>query len=358
MDVVLDRTDAREGLTQLVATQPQCAILWVDPDSPMSLKLARRVRHDAPEANLVILTSIEDVTVTREAVRLGARAMAVLPGDEHELERVFEALSIEAHTANDDGMVVALLGAKGGMGTTSLAINLAGLLAQDPANRVALIDLALYIGEVGVYLDMKTPYALGELLRDLSRLDDAWIKEKVPRHRTGFYVLSQPAEWDDVDAIQLADLLQGIGLLKRHFTHIILDAGAQLSEVALAGVTVADQCILICTQELPALVSTRRRIGMLTQVSGTQENIRVVVNRWHDDDSYDRESIQSFVQHGINATIRNDYKNTSAGIESGKLLVEHAADSGICDDMRAVVRLFDRGVAAQEKARKKLFGLF
>ena len=358
MDVVLDRADAREGLAQLIATQPQCTLLWVDADSPMSLHLARRVRHDVPDANLVILTSTEDAAVTREAVRLGARAMAILPGDEHELERVFAALSTEAHDANDDGMVIALLGAKGGMGTTSLAINLAGVLAQDPEHRVVLIDLALYIGEVGVYLDMETPYALGELLRDLSRLDDAWIQQKVPRHRTGFYVLSQPAEWDDVDAIQLSDLLQCIGLLKRHFTHVILDAGAQLSEVALSGVTVADQCILVCTQELPALVSTRRRIGMLTQVSGTQENIRVVVNRWQDDGTYDRASIEKFVQHGINATVRNDYKNTSAGIESGKLLVEHAPESGICDDMREVVRLFDRSAAAQEKARKKLFGLF
>ena len=216
----------------------------------------------------------------------------------------------------------------------------------------------MYIGEVAVYLDMKTPYALGELVRDLDRLDDAWIEQNVPRHRTGFYVLSQPAEWDDVDAMKVTDVVQSISLLKRYFTHIVLDAGAQLNEVALSGVTVADQSIVICTQELPSLVSTRRRVGMLTQIAGDAKAIRVVANRWQDDGAYDRDSIETYVQHGLNATIQNDYRNMSACIESGKLLVEQCPDAEIVKDVREVARLFDPSIAQQEKARKKLFGLF
>jgi pilus assembly protein CpaE len=358
MDVVLDRPDPREGLAQLVAIQPQACILFVESDRPQSVQFARRVRHDSPETNLVIVARTDDGTVTREAMRLGARALAILPGDEHELEQVFETMSFESYETSDDGMVVALLGAKGGMGTTSVAINLAGVLASERSNRVALVDLALYIGEVAVYLDMKTPYALGELVRDLKRLDDAWIEQNVPRHRAGFYVLSQPAEWDDVDAIKVADVIQSIALLKRYFTHVVLDAGAQLSEVALAGVTVADHCIVVCTQELPSLVSTRRRVAMLTQIAGSQKSIRVVANRWQDDGAYDRQSIETYVQHGLNATIRNDYRNMSACIESGKLLVEQCPDAEICGDIRNVARLFDESVAAKDKARRKLFGLF
>ena len=358
MDVVLEREDPRDGMTQLVAIQPQAVVLFVDTERPQSVQFARRVRHDAPDANLIIVARSDEGGVTREAMRLQARALAILPGDQHELEGVFEAMSFETYEASDDGMVLALLGAKGGMGTTSVAINLAGVLAQHRDRRVALVDLALYIGEVAVYLDMKTPYALGELVRDLDRLDEAWIEQNVPRHRTGFYVLSQPAEWDDVDAMKVADVVQSISLLKRYFTHIILDAGAQLNEVALSGVTVADQCIVVCTQELPSLVSTRRRVGMLTQIAGDAKAIRVVANRWQDDGAYDRDSIETYVQHGLNATIQNDYRNMSACIESGKLLVEQCPEAEIVADVREVARLFDPSVTQQEKARKKLFGLF
>lgn len=358
LEAVIDRRDAREGVPQLIALQPQCVVLWIESDANLSLQLARRIRHDLPESSLVLLTGEDNPTVTREAMRLGCRALAVLGEDEHDLIGVFEQMSDEEHQTADDGIVVALLGAKGGMGTTSLAINLAGILAEDPTRRVVLIDLALFIGEVAVYLDMRTPYALGELVRDLHRLDDNWIDANVPRHRSGFYVLSQPEQFDDVDAITVQDVMQSLVVLKRHFTHIILDAGAQLSDVGLSGVHAADQTLVVCTQELPSLVSTRRRVSVLTQLEGGRARTRIIVNRWNDAAPYGREQIEAYVGHGVNGVVRNDYANTSACIEAGKLLNELCPDADVTMDIRNLIPLFDQSVAAAEKVRKKLFGLF
>ena len=358
LEAVIDRRDAREGIPQLIALQPQCVVLWIERDANLSLQIARRIRHDLPESSLILLCDDDDVAVTREAMRLGCRGLAVLGEDEHELVPLFEQMSREEHRTADDGIVVALLGAKGGMGTTSLAINLAGILAEDPARRVVLIDLALFIGEVAVYLDMRTPYALGELVRDLHRLDDAWIEGNIPRHRSGFFVLSQPEQVDDVDAITVQDVMQSLVVLKRHFTHIILDAGAQLSDVGLSGVHAADQTLVVCTQELPALVSTRRRVSLLTQLEGGRSRTRIVVNRWNDQALYGREQIESYIGHGVNGTVRNDYQNTSACIEAGKLLVELCPEAEVTMDIRNLIPLFDESVSTAEKVRKKLFGLF
>ncbi|MCP4807902.1 MAG: response regulator/pilus assembly protein [Proteobacteria bacterium] len=358
MQVIIQRPDARDGLARLVALQPQCVMLYVGTDGTQTLQWARRVRHDVPESNLIIVCAEDDVSVTREAMRLGCRALAVLGDDEGDLVTVFDQMKHEEHSATDDGLVVALLGAKGGMGTTSLAINLAGALAQHPGRRVALIDLALYIGEVAVYLDMATPYALGELVRDIHRLDDAWIDQNIPRHRTGFYVLSQPAEVDDVDALTSGDVVQSLVALKRYFTHIMLDAGAQLSDVGLTGVHAADQTLVICTQELPSLVSTRRRVALLTQLQGDRTRTRIVVNRWNDNASYGREQIEKYIGHGVNGTVRNDYASMSGCIESGKLQTELAPDAEVTVDIANLIPLFDKSVSQREKSRKKLFGLF
>ena len=358
MQVILERPDAREGLAQLVALQPQAVILYVDVGGQQTLQWARRIRHDVPESNLIIVCAEDDVGVTREAMRLGCRALAVLGDDEADLVTVFDQMRHEEHQTADEGIVVALLGAKGGMGTTSLAINLAGALAQEPGRRVALIDLALYIGEVAVYLDMATPYALGELVRDIHRLDDAWIDQNIPRHRTGFYVLSQPAEVDDVDALSSSDVVQSLVALKRYFTHIVLDAGAQLSDVGLTGVHAADQTLVVCTQELPSLVSTRRRVALLTQLQGDQTRTRIVVNRWNDSASYGREQIEKYIGHGVNGTVRNDYAAMSGCIESGKLLTELAPAADVTIDIANLIPLFDASASQREKSRKKLFGLF
>ncbi len=358
LEAVIDRRDAREGIPQLIALQPQCVVLWVDHDPNLSLQIARRIRHDLPDSSLVLLCGDDDVTVTREAMRLGCRALAVLGEDEQDLAGVFQQMSGEEHRTSDDGIVVALLGAKGGMGTTSLAINLAGILAEDPTRRVVLIDLALFIGEVAVYLDMRTPYALGELVRDLHRIDDTWIDANIPRHRSGFFVLSQPEQVDDVDAMSVQDVVQSLVVLKRHFTHIILDAGAQLSDVGLSGVHAADQTLVVCTQELPSLVSTRRRVGLLTQLEGGRSRTRIVVNRWNDQSPYGRGQIESYIGHAVNGTVRNDYANSSACIEAGKLLPELAPEAEITMDLRNLIPLFDESVSTADKVRKKLFGLF
>jgi len=357
LETVIDRQQASEGIPQLIALQPQAVVLWIEHDPNLSLQIARRVRHDLPDSSLILVCGEDDPQVTREAMRLGCRALAILGEDEHELVAVFQSLAQEEHRTADDGLVVSLLGAKGGMGTTTLAINLAGILAEDPSRRVVLIDLALFIGEVAVYLDMRTPYALGELVRDLHRLDDGWIEANIPRHRSGFFVLSQPEQVDDVDAITVQDVVQSLVVLKRHFTHIILDAGAQLSDVGLSGVHASDHTLVVCTQELPSLVSTRRRVSLLAQLEGGSR-ARIVVNRWSDTAPYGREQIESYIGHSVNGTIRNDYANTSSCIEAGKLLNEHCPEADVTIDIRNLIPLFDTSVSTAEKVRKKLFGLF
>ena len=358
IEVVLDRPEHREGLAQLIALQPQAVLLWVGADSAMVLQYARRIRHDTPDTNVILVCEREDPAVTREAMRMGCRFLCVVGEDESDLRVEFQRMAQEKHEAPNEGLVVALLGAKGGMGTTSLAINLAGLLAKDPERRVALVDLALFIGEVAVYLDMSTPYSLGELVRDLNRIDEGFIDRTIPRHRSGFFVLSQPSAVEDADALSAEDVVQSILVLKRFFTHVVLDAGAQLSDASLSGVHAADRTLLVCTQELPSLVSTRRRVALLTQLGGDQTRTRIVVNRWNDNAPYGRQQIESYVQHGIAATVRNDYASMSGAIEAGQLLVEFAPTASVTSDINAMIPLFDDSVSAQEKSRKKLFGLF
>jgi pilus assembly protein CpaE len=356
--VGMERENPSEALAGLVPLQPQAVLLFIGRDRRIAMQFARRIRHDLPTTSLILLSESDDVELTREAVRLGARAMCVVRVDDRELVQLFDAMALEEHDSKADGMVVALMGAKGGMGTTSLAINLAGLLAEDPNKRVALVDLALFIGEVGVYLDMETPYSLADVVRDLSRLSERWVEQHVPRHDQGFYVLSQPAQVDDFAAVKVSDVVQALSAMKAVFTHVVLDAGAQMSEAGLAGVHAADQTLLITTQELPAIVSTRRRIALLTQLGGDQTRVRLVVNRFQANSGHSRQRIESYTGHGVNATVRNDYPHMSAAIDQGKLLATLAPNAGVTQDIRDLIQLFDSSASSQQRTRKRLFGLF
>lgn len=358
LNIALERSDPKEGLVALPHVQPQAVLLYFDTaDLRLSMQLARRIRHDVPSASLVLVSHEENLDATREAVRIGARAVVVLGEDDRDLLLTFEKMRRETHKSVNTGTVVSLLGAKGGMGTTSLAINLASALARDPKNKVLLLDLALFIGEVGVYLDMQTPYSLSEFVRDLRRLDQRHIDERIPKHRTGFFVLSQPPQVDEAGSLEAHQVISAIAASKRFFTHIIVDAGAQLSEAGLGGVNTSDLSIIVCTQELPAIVSTGRRVSLLTQLFGDRTRIRIVLNRFQSKGT-SKEKVEQYVGHKIAATVCNDYANMSRCIENGKVLLEEAPAAEITADIAKLIRLFDGETSIETKARRKLFGLF
>lgn len=357
-NVIYQNSQVRDGLAQLVPLQPQAVLLFFSPDDlRLVLQFARRARHDAPNAALILVSSHESLEATREAVRLGARAVVVLGMDDRDLLSTFEQLRREVHDTVASGTVVSFLGAKGGMGTTSIALNVAAALAQDPKNRVLLMDFALFIGEVGVYLDMATPYSLGEYVRDLSRLTDDWINERIPKHRAGFFVLSQPPEVNEIASIEAHQIVAAVAASKRFFTHVVLDAGAQISEASLGGINASDIAIIITTQELPAIVSTGRRVALLNQLHGDRTRVRVVVNRYQSKGA-SKERIEQYAGHGISATVCNDYASMSRCIETGQLLLELAPEAEITSDISKLIRLFDDSTAVETKSRKKLFGLF
>lgn len=359
LDIVYQNGEIREGLAQLVPLQPQAVVLYFTPDDiRLVLQLARRARHDAPNAALILVSEHESLEATREAVRIGARAVAVLGMDDRDLLSTFQQLRRETHEAVETGTVVSFLGAKGGMGTTSIAINVASALAKDPKNRVLLMDLALFIGEVGVYLDMATPYSLSDFVRDMNRLDQKFVDERIPQHRSGFSVLSQPPEVNEIAALEAHQVVAAIATSKRFFSHVILDAGAQLSEAGLGGVNASDMAIIVTTQELPAIVSTGRRVNLLTQLhDGDRTRIRVVVNRYQSKGT-SKERIEQYAGHGVSATVSNDYASMSRCIETGQLLLDLAPDAEITADISKLIRLFDAETSIAQKSRKKLFGLF
>ncbi len=119
--------------------------------------------------------------------------------------------------------MIAVAGATGGVGTTSLAVNLGCILAADPGNSVALVDIDLCLGDADVFLDTIPDYTLLDVAQNVTRLDFTLLKRSLTKHSSGLYLLPRPVQLEDMALITPDDMRRVIGLLKATFTHLIID---------------------------------------------------------------------------------------------------------------------------------------
>ena len=119
--------------------------------------------------------------------------------------------------------MIAVCGATGGVGTTSLAVNLGCALAANAKNSVCLVDLDLSLGDADVFLDTIPDYTLVDVAQNVTRLDFTLLKRSLTKHSSGLFLLPRPVQLEDAAHVTPEDLQRMIGLLKATFTHLILD---------------------------------------------------------------------------------------------------------------------------------------
>src|SRR5439155_8321143 len=122
-----------------------------------------------------------------------------------------------------DSVGLAVLGSRGGVGCTRLAVNLGCTLAQEPGTGIALIDLDLALGDADVALDLMPDYTLADVALNIDRLDMQFLRRSLSKHATGLSLLPHPVQMEDVGMIREEHLQRVIGLLKASYTHLILD---------------------------------------------------------------------------------------------------------------------------------------
>ena len=132
-------------------------------------------------------------------------------------------------------LVVAILGSRGGIGCTSLAVNLGATLAQNPDYGVALLDLDLAMGDADIALDLMADYTLADVALNIDRLDMTFLRRSLVKHASGLSLLPHPVQMEDVALIREEHLQRVIGLLRTSYTHLILDLSKSLSPTDFDG---------------------------------------------------------------------------------------------------------------------------
>ena len=159
------------------------------------LGLAEKIIRSAPRTTLFVTSSDKNPDIIIKAMRSGAKEFMRQPYDRDEMTGAFRKFRMSDPGSGDGvshGRIVSVFGMKGGVGATTIAINLAVNLAGHTKRKVVLVDLNLQLGNAALFLNIKPKYSIVDIAGGIEEIDPVTVKGILPRHESGMYLLSGP----------------------------------------------------------------------------------------------------------------------------------------------------------------------
>ena len=260
-----------------------------------------------------------------EAMRSGVQDFLAKPVEPKALKEILSRIVQECEQSDRPSFnkLIVIMGSKGGVGSTTVAVNLGVKIATYAKKRAAVLDFARPLGNVHLQLDLQPHFGLRDAIENLDRLDSHFFAGLTTRHKTGLEILggaSQPEEWQ---AIATPPLERVVNVAQSVFDIVLVDLGTQFSSEWSTILRMAQTILVVAEANVPSLWALERRLMALTGFGIEPDRAKVVVNRWHKNDEEALKSIQKEIRRPIFACLPNDYRKASLAINLGMPFMEN-----------------------------------
>jgi pilus assembly protein CpaE len=333
-------------------SQPDVAMINLDGNIERAMTLLEKVRNSFPKCHLFAISKSTDGQLILKAIRAGAREFLTSPVEVEELYASLERLLQEKFSGSDGRTrgckMIAVAGATGGVGCTSIAVNIGSNIARNLDNTVALVDLDLALGDADVFLDSIPDYSIVDVTENVARLDFQLLRKSLTKHSSGLYLLPRPVQLQDLELITPDALRKVFGLLRASFSHVVIDLSKSYSQVDLTALELCNEILLVVQLDLPCLRNMVRVLVSLQQIESIRDKIKVVVNRAGlESGQISLKKAKEIIGREIFYQIPNDYRTMVEMRNNGQPLIEQAPKAAITE---AVVELTELLVGVAEEA--------
>lgn len=273
-------------LREALAANPSETLVVIAPEVelPEALELAESYRARPELAFLLVRVRLEVSTLT-QAMQAGVREVVAADDSEALLSAVNRAMALSqrpeapANADRQNAKTALVFAAKGGVGKTTLAINLAEALALEGDKSVCLLDLDLQFGDVAVALQLEPSKNISAAIRMKDNLDDSGVRSMLVQYRPNLHVMLAPMEPADVEFISAELVEKVIVSLQKQFDYLVIDSPPAFTDFILKAFDLADEYFLLTTMEVPSVKNLKVTLETLDALGMLESKARVVVNR-------------------------------------------------------------------------------
>lgn len=382
LEVVGTAGDGKQGLEEAHKLQPHIVLTDVNMPIMDGIQLTERLAQELPNCPVIIMSVQGERDYLRRAMQAGAREYLIKPFSHDELVaaiRRVHQLEQKKGTAgrtpgepdvarkSAPGDVIVLFSGKGGVGKTLLATNLAVALANETKARVALADLNLQFGDVGVMLALDHSRSITDVVDAGDGLDAELLNEILATGPGGVRVLLAPISPELADLVNTEHVRTVIGELRKNYDYVVVDTACHLAEFNLEVIEQAQRILVVTALTIPAIKDAKLSLKVLESLNVDSASILLVVNRSDGHSDFNRESIEQTLRHTVAAQVPHEPRIVGDAVTHGAPFVTLHPESEITRVVRDLAGQIGRehpvavgapGPPGPEKQRRRrgLFG--
>ena len=296
---------------------PDAFVVDIRADASSGMAAIERIRASSPAVAVFAIAASAEPDLILQSMRAGANEFFPwVPGGQTQASRQMEeafqgavrrtAARREAANAGARQPCVnhVFLGAKGGAGTTTIAVNCGVELATLTKRPTLILDLKPCLGEVALFLGVRPRFTLLDAIENLHRLDKDFLRELAAKHKSGV----------DIMAGSIEELLR---VLARTYEYIVIDVGNSVNACAVAALYAADTVFLVTNPDVPSIRNAQRLVDRVRQLGAGSERVKILLNRVGDQHLIAPKQIETALGYGIHHTFSSDYRTVSTALNSG-----------------------------------------
>jgi pilus assembly protein CpaE len=327
--------EASEGIR---AKKPDIVILELPKDSSRALRWVEQIKLESPDSAIFVSSFEKNHELVISAMRAGAQEFFSRPIDANEIkeaiEKVIRIKGQKKAQVAQRGRIISVFSKKGGMGVTTLAVNLAVALSQLSDTKAALIDLDLQLGDITSFMNLSPDYNIFDVLSEHGEVDPMKLQSCMTRHESGVFVLAEPKNPVDSENISSSQINQILQHLRSIFSYVIVDTSHKFDSKNLEVFDLSDTVILVTVPNISSLRAAKKVLGAFRDLDYVRDKVRLVVNRTDKRDPIKPEEIEKTLHHKISWMIPNDYPMVIEAINTGIPLVSRKGTSKVAQSIK------------------------
>lgn len=304
---------------------PDLIIMTLGAGDTDVLSLAERIIMYRPRTYVILLAEFMDMDILQSAIKIGAHNIKEFPKSAKELGDYIKSV-YNQETAKINALkekqnlswmsrVITVFGAKGGLGKTTIASNLAVKLAEN-GKKVALIDLDLQFGDIHIFMDIVPKDTISELFQEAFSANIDSVRSYMTVHSSGVHILCSPKSPEYAETISSERVQSLLSLLRSYYDYVIIDTPPSFDEINITAIESSSTILFVTGLDISILKNSKLSLALLNSLQQT-DKIRLIVNRAVDMSSITVNDVHTILGYPIWAKLPSDYKVAVTALNRG-----------------------------------------